>query len=891
MATTEEQLDLKADEVSEEDTEEEEEKDEREGDEERYGIGVLAGLEWSPVQNAKLTDEEKNELKQIVRKAAKRDYPARLIEVIQAWEAALFYRGFQFLIPQRGGGWLIPGESTGYGPTMQMDLALLPTNIYSARAQMIIAALTRSVPNVRFGPAQANSDAAITAAESADKFTQVISKNNDLILIQTDGSRYLWTDGRYCYWSRYVKDGERFGWEEDDEPSYVIPELEAAEEEKPGHTDVEAEAASASEATPAGEGESPEVGAFGAAPGAEAEPEGRETEKAEPVSPSEKPEGLRGRKPHGQEVRTCHGKLEVKLVPMMANELCDVDVLQLEYEVDIARAKGMFPWVCDEIKSGGTGVAEADLARLARQNVKLGMQSTYITSSSVAEDTTVLRSWIRPAYLMHASKGLRDGLIEKFPNGCLVVYAGETFCYARNESLDDSWSMAQAYSGDGQNRNAMGTSTLPVQKRLNTWLDLMNDFFVRAVPRKWMDNKAFNVQAIKQQTNVPGDVGPFQRQPGVPVAELIFVEPQVLPPTTLSDFIQQYSGPLAELLSGAYPALAGGDVGTADSGVAIATQRDSALGRLAPTWHSMKKCEAQSMRQLVRWGAKCRDKSINEQIPGGEAIRIEINDLKGNILVYAESDENFPETYTQKKNSITLLFQDASKNPELSAIFDHSANLEFCQSMFGLRDLYIPKVASRNKQLGEIELLLRQKPAPNPKLVAAQSQLLKMQKVIAKTPGADPSMLQQVQQQIQQLMATQPQVSSIPIDPLTEDNAVEAETCWQYLNSAAGRRDKRTSRTGYENVRLHFLEHETANQEKIANQVQGKPPSVSIGYKDVAMVDEGASKQILTKAGIQPTPAPGAGAPPAGPTPGTPQKEPAKPIPGAPPTPTGARVS
>ncbi len=149
------------------DEEDVEGRDTQEHDEPKYGIGVLAGLEWSKVPNAELTTSQQNLLKERCKTAAKRDYPARLIEVIQAWEAALFYRGFQFLIPQRGGGWIIPGESTGYGPSMQMDLSLLPTNVYSARAQMIIAALTRTVPNVRFAPQRADSDAQITAAARA----------------------------------------------------------------------------------------------------------------------------------------------------------------------------------------------------------------------------------------------------------------------------------------------------------------------------------------------------------------------------------------------------------------------------------------------------------------------------------------------------------------------------------------------------------------------------------------------------------------------------------------------------------------------------------------------------------------------------------------------------
>jgi hypothetical protein len=847
-------------------------RDTKEHDEPKYGIGVLAGLEWSPVKNAELNDEEKAKLKDLVKRAAKRDYPARLIEVIQAWEAALFYRGFQFLIPQRGGGWIIPGEATGYGPTMQMDLALLPTNIYSARAQMIIAALTRTVPSVRFAPQRADSDAQITAAESADKFTKIISRNNDLIMIQTDASRYLWTDGRFLYWSRFIKDGQRFGWEEDDEPDDLVPEM-GAEPQQAGSVEAQADAATPESAETAQEEGAPAIDREGESPlGSE---EGAEnTEEFDEQEESETP--TVNRTPRGQEVRTAHGKLEVKLTPMMANSLDEVDVLQYDTEIDQSRAKGMFPWVADKIKASESQAAMGEIARLARQNVKLGMQSTYVTSDSIAADVTVQRTWMRPSCLMDIEDhAIRDRLISMFPNGVYIVYAGETFCFARNESMDDSWALAQAYSGDGQNRNAMGTSTLPIQKRLNNWLDLMNDIFVRTIPKKWMDSKAFAVEALRGQTNVPGDIGGFKRQPGVPVSELIFVEPAVNPPANLADFIKEYSGPLAELLSGAYPALAGGDVGTADSGVAIATQRDSALGRLAPTWHEIKNAEAKSMKQLVRWAAKCRDKSINERVPGGETIALEINDLKSNITVFAESDENFPETYTQQKNGLMQVFDNLGKNPQLAEVFFNAANLEFLQNMLGLTPLYIPQVASRNKQLGEIEMLLKSVPVPNPQVQEIQQKIAMMQQM-----GVDPAQLQQA---IQQMQALPQEVSSIPIDAPHEDNATEAATCWQYMNGENGRRDKVSNKDGYRNVTLHYDEHEAAAQRAATQAAQsqpGKPPSVSIGYKDVAMLDKGASDQILQKAGVTPTA--GAQAPPPVPSPSG-SKAPAAPIPqGAP---------
>jgi hypothetical protein len=854
------------------------------GKEMKYGIGVLAGLEWSPVKNAELNQDQINAFKKLVEKHKKRDYPARLVEVIQAWEAALFYRGFQFLIPQRGGGWIIPGESTGYGPSMQMDLALLPTNIYSARGQMIIAALTRTVPTVRFMPQDALNDAGITAAESADKFAKVIARNIDLIMVQTDASRILWNDGRFGYWNRFVKDGQRFGWEEDDVPDDIVPENEGGDA---GVSNVEAAAGVDTPESTETAQESGEQGSTEAGVEEPSQPQGNAEDEAAPegeehgsdVSETEDEEEEEektpvNRTPRGQEVRTAHGKLEMKLSPMMANDIEDVDALDLEMEVDIGRAKGMFPWIADKIAGGDLGLAEGEIARLARQNVKLGMQSTYVTSSSMADDVTISRTWFRPSALMELDDKIRDQMIEMFPNGCLVVFAGKEFAYARNESMDDSWALGQAYSGDGQNRNAMGTSTMPIQKRLNNWLDLMNDFFVRAVPKKWMDNKVFNVEAIRGQTNIPGDIGGFKRVPGTPVTELILIEPQVLPPPTLADFIKEYSGPLAELLSGAYPALAGGDVGTADSGVAIATQRDSALGRLAPTWHSIKNAEATSMKQLVRWGTKCRDKSINEKIPGGEVISIEINDLKANILCYAESDENFPETYTQKKNNFMQVFDSAAKNPQLGEVFFNGANLDFLKKMSGLKDIYIPQALAHNKQLGEIDVMKGKKMLPNPLKVQATEALQKFA-----SAGVDPAELQAAQQQITALPDL---ICSIQVDKEVDDHVTEMATTWQWLNGEDGRKLKQLHRPFYDNIRQHYLDHEAAAKAKAAaaGGGGGKPPSISINYKDTAVTDAGAAAQILQKAGI--TPSPGAGSPAPVPPPAG-SKAPAAPIPaGAP---------
>ena len=39
-------------------------------------------------------------------------------------------------------------------------------------------------------------------------------------------------------------------------------------------------------------------------------------------------------------------------------------------------------------------------------------------------------------------------------------------------------------AGKGQNRRSMGTALISVQKRINDWVDLLDDFFKRTVPKE-----------------------------------------------------------------------------------------------------------------------------------------------------------------------------------------------------------------------------------------------------------------------------------------------------------------------------------------------------------------------------------------------------------------------
>lgn len=256
-----------------------------------------------------------------------------------------------------------------------------------------------------------------------------------------------------------------------------------------------------------------------------------------------------------------------------------------------------------------------------------------------------------------------------------------------------------------------------------------------------------------------------------------------------------------------------------------------------------------------------RKGTINERVPGGEVIRLESNDLKSNIACYAEADENFPESYPQKQQRLMGFLEDTAKNPAVAEVFYNPANLDFVLSMVALPQLYIPEVVAYKKQFGEIELLAKTAPVPNPMITKAQAII----KQLSAHPEVDQAQLDQAKQELLQLEQTQPTISSIQVDGEVEDNNSEAMACWKFMMDPEGRKLKNTNPDYYENVRLHFLAHTAAAAQKAASAqppVQKKAPSVSINWKDVvASGDKAAGDQILGGAGVQATPQASPGVP------------------------------
>jgi hypothetical protein len=791
-------------------------------------IGQVCAFDWSPEPMyidgdviipdefedddrdvSPLSEDAKTALMELDMIGEKADIAPRRVEVEQAWRANHYDRGYQFLLHNRKGGWTFP--TTGqYSAGAQWHLQnVYQTNVYGEKGEIITAALAREVPKVEFFPANPEHAPDQSMADVSDDLKDIWAKNNNLHALLQDAAKKFWTDDRCLFWTFYEINGEEYGYEDPEQP--VVPE----DEQKPP-------------TEPTGDEGSTEY----------------EEENKSVVSETA------SRRPRGRVRTRAFGKLDHR-TPINVDCLAQMGIVPIYEDKDEAIVKAQLPWMSDKVTGGGDGTGETDLSRIARENVRQAVPGSYITGDSINRHCVVKHTYIRRSMFYDSSvkEEVREELLDKFPSGALLVKAATEFAFARNECMDDHLTVGHPFPGQGQNRRALGESLLPIQDYINDLVSLSLDYAKSTVPKKWMDNMAFNVDALRKEKNSPGAIGPFESQPGKTVDQLIFVEPTPQPQPWLISYIQWIITSLSEQISGALPSLFGASITGQVGSEGVAIQRDQALQRVGCPWNSLQAMFASAARQAVMLTAKCANKDINDVVPGRGSISIRLNNLKGNVLCYPEANPEFPESWAQREQRWKELLDVAIKSPDmaLSQTILDPRNIREFQSVLRLKGLVVKGADSVEKQEAELEILLRSGPQPNPKKLLMQQALQKAQDGMAQqvqghlatgqAPNpeeqqqlqAAPQMMQQMQQQITQLPD---QVSTVIVrGDESEDDAVEASVLFDWMNSPDGRKfcyGTPQQQQAFANVHLHWTEHK-ASAKKIAQQnaPPPQPPKVS----------------------------------------------------------------
>ena len=734
--------------------------------------------------NEQMPERLQAALRRLVLQYATESESTRRQEVRRIKQAHQFWRGLQYLWwNERDQNWHLPFEQKLTDNSSLEDLPRYEfvTNIYQAFGLSLVAVLSQDVPRVRFFPSSAQAEEDVSAAKAATEVAQLVERNNRIGNLIVEEAFNLWTDGKVGAYVRYVVDGQRFGFRPETEIGvrsvevgtdvYVCPEC--------GKENARSEPQGASAAASGGVGAASAGVVARNCDGCGALLTEEDFVAAEMLTVPEAQ--TRARVPNGQEVVTIVGGLALK-TPPWADEMHEYPYLQWNMEVHQARLRAAYPHAADRI---GAPVASGgqEYERLARLAQSQGGPLTEGGDFNI-NLITFQRTWLRPwAFFALDDKALRDELLELFPDGAYVAFAGDVYCEARNENMDEHWRVLHALPGDGSGgRPALGDSMISVQERFNTLSNLQMETYEYGIPPIYADSEVLDFDSLQNQTAEPGSHYPARAKPGQSLASGFFQPEPAEVPADLSEHAADLMGPISQFLTGAFPALFGGAMSNNDTASGYAMAREQAMGRIGLVWRRMKFFHADIMLLAVDCFRRNRPHDVEVTLLGAgsafESKWIRLADLKGNLFSYPETDEQYPTLWSQQR--AVLMQMMGSPDPQMHTVLSHPENMALIKRLLGLEEFVIPDEESRNKQYREIAQLV------------AEAPVVRTQDVTHLTGvGAEADVV----------------LPSVLPDEFADNHQVELEICMRWFSSDAGQVAKIESPLGYANVRAHAMFH------------------------------------------------------------------------------------
>lgn len=394
---------------------------------------------------------------------------------------------------------------------------------------------------------------------------------------------------------------------------------------------------------------------------------------------------------------------------------------------------------------------------------------------------TVRQRWLRSWALEEIENDqYREELIKRFPNGVYFVQAGDNFITARDENLDDHWTISTNPTSPHLFAQALGKSLKSIQELTNELVTMTIDNIEHGTPMALVDSEVLNLKKYKDSRVAPGAMYPVKVPPGSDIRNFI----HETKPSVLSEEVRYFSAELkefAQFSSGAFPSIYGGVAsGGSNTAKEYEMSRAQALQRLQITWKALSETWSDMMGKAVKDylnNLKYDERFTKPQGSMGFInVWIRKSEITGKIgEVIADTSESFPINNVQKRDLLMKLLE--MQDPNIGAAIYHPENVQNIASLIGFPELYIPGEDDRSKQLNEITVLLTGQPMP---------------------AGQDPLTIEPMF------------MSSVQPDIEIDDHAVHMQTVKAFCVSETGQLVKLENPMGYQNCVAHYKEHERA---------------------------------------------------------------------------------
>lgn len=663
-----------------------------------------------------------------------------------------------------------------------------PINVFRAYLESIIAALSVVVPPIKCYPDDADNPLDLQTAKAADKIAELIFRHNDGQLLWLQSLFIYCTEGMVAAYN-YTKDSNEYG-------TYDVPKYENVEEVEEVETppeictncgfnlaDVTLTNQLKDEYDPAGE----ELGdALQNTSNSNLCPQCAQILAPVVTQQTKIVSRITGVTTHPKS-RQCievYGGLYVK-IPNYARYQRDIPYLIQAYESHFATVRDYLEEVNPELrdKIGQDKTPSFELAE------RQGRQNLQYQGEEPMNMVTIRNAWLRPeSFQIHSLEDTKL-LKKKYPNGAKVVMANDCFVEAKNENLDDHWTLTHNPMSDYLTFNPVGLFLVSVQEITNEIISLQLQCLEHGIPQTFADPNVLDFKAYRDAEVLPGGVYPARPKVGSDNLSNAFheVRASTFPAESLpfGDNIQS----LGQLASGAMPSLFGGDIQGSKTASQYSMSRAQSQQRLQNTWKMFTSWHKNIYGKVIP--AYIKNVVEDERfvkLDNGNFVNVIIrkSELEGKLgSIELEANENLPLTWHARKDIIMQLME--ANNPQILAMLATPENLPLIYEAIGINDFEIPGEDARNKQYDEIKILLATEPLVMPN---------------------DPEEIQ-IGEMMGQPQPEEIEFSSVSVEEFDE-HQIELAICIKWINSPAGQLAKQENPAGYKNVLLHAREHKEA---------------------------------------------------------------------------------
>lgn len=682
-------------------------------------------------------------LKAAVKEANQQEQYTRRREVLHDRRNRFYERGYQHVSWNFNTGMFTLGTPGGYitnssGANVQLPQYIDDYDIFGPSCEILTAALTPTIPPVGFQPINPDSSDDIDKADAAEGYARAFDRMNDPRGILVQIVRMMLLSGRTVTWTRTETDGPKFGYNPDGTPKRF-------------------------------------------------------------------------------QTTTVYGSLETK-VPILARQFDkDFPYCFIYDDPDIRIAKAEVrkydPEVAKRIRANEPGLGESAYERSARLGILNGTRNQAQIGDSQTHLVSRCNAFLRLAWLtasdaadnpFQGEPGVTcgDKLAELFPEGVRVQFMGETFVGAWAESMDDHINIDFPFPGDGMFRRAVMDSQVVNQDFFNDSMNGAREDQDTGWGSIWINADQNEIDAIRDQRAAPNAIRALKEpMKNAPMEQNFYVEPDSKLPEDFMELTQWIMGPLSQFQVATVPSIWGNAPEGVDTASGQAMAANSAKGRLGTIWRSISQMWARIRYQSALAAAKANMGDVLT-VPGDNgqpSITVNMAALsKGEFGCYPDQDGGFPESTPQKRSALNNMLTMAATAPALQELLFNPDNVETFKRLEGFSELVFLPAEARNKQVFEIELLLKQAPVPpDPAAVEAAQVQHAAAAVVAEASGQ---------------MA--PPFTPPPMRPSIEPEEYdyhqwEFQKCQEWLSSVARRNEEMRGNTaGVENVKLHAKAHQ-----------------------------------------------------------------------------------